>query len=298
MKERHGGPVAGQHNGLTVIDCAACGFKHLDPLPTDEDMARMYESGRYYTQEKPAYISTSVRDREWWRASYDRQLDLIPERQYGEPTTILDIGCGPGMLLEAARARGWRCMGIEPSPVAAEHAKSLGLDVQCCSFADFDTAFVRFDVVAATGVLEHVRDPRAVIDMAAKVLAPGGALLIGVPRDFSPLQIATKLPPWWIHHTHCNYFSIGSLCRLLDRHGFRVFAETTDYPMEWFILGGEDYVSEPELGPKCHQRRIAFEANLGRAETSGLYRALAQTGMGRSILVAVRKPGDAREADE
>ncbi len=292
MKGTHGGQVAGVHNRLLVIDCEACGFRHLDPLPSDEDMARMYESGRYYTQEKPAYISTSVRDREWWRASYDRFLDIVRQR---DRQTLLDIGCGPGMLLEAAQARGWRCTGIEPSPVAAEHARSLGLNVRCCSFADFPTE-KQFDVVTATGVLEHVRDPGAVVAMMDRVLAPDGEIMVAVPRDFSPLQRAVRFsmeqiatgPYWWIHHTHINYFSRASLEGLLKRHGFRIVDETTDYPMEWFLLQGLNYIGNDELGAECHRRRKAFDLSLGD-EAGAFYGGLAEMGMGRGIFVAAKR---------
>ena len=287
MEERHGGPIVGQHSGLTVIDCEACGFYHLDPLPSDDEMAAMYESGQYYTQEKPAYISTSVRDREWWRVSYDRFLNIV---QHRDGQTLLDIGCGPGMLLEAARARGWRCTGIDPSPVAAEHARLLGLDVVCCSFADFAPG-KQFDVVTATGVLEHVRDPGAVIAMMNEVLEPDGQIMVAVPRDFSPLQLATGLPPWWIHHTHISYFSRASLEGLLKRHGFMVVEETTDYPMEWFVVCGKNHVGNPDVGAECHRRRMEFDLALGEGARA-FYSGLAKIDIGRGIIVAARRDGE------
>jgi SAM-dependent methyltransferase len=294
MEERHEGPIVGQNNGLTVIDCQACGFYHLDPLPTPEALETLYRD-EYYTSEKPTFIPERERDGAWWRAAFDRWLEMLEQEMecWGEAESpgraLIDIGCGPGSLMLAAVARGWRAQGLEPSTAAAEHAIRNGLHVTKGSLEKVGPfADGCFDAAVLTGVLEHVRDPARTLELARGFIRPGGRLLAGVPRDFSPLQLATGLPSWWIHHTHCSYFSRESFWRLLGRCGFEVLAETTSFPMEWFLLMGDDYISNPSLGPQCHAKRIALERGLG-PDAEGFYRSLAAREWGREIVVVARR---------
>jgi hypothetical protein len=84
------------------------------------------------------------------------------------------------------------------------------------------------------------------------------------------------------------------LTALLTRLGFEAKAHTTSFPMEAFLMMGENYVGDPTLGRACHNRRkkfdLAFE-NAGLKETRrAFYRALAQAGLGREAVVIAVKP--------
>lgn len=295
MEERHEGPIVGQNNGLTVIDCKACGFYHQDPLPTDEDMARMYEVGdEYFTKHRADFLSGVHRDRGWWAEVYARWLadaeECIPRGR------LLDIGCGPGWFLTAAKARGWAALGVEPSQVAFDHAVSLGHDVVRGTLSSAHAELKArgpFDLVSMFGILEHVRTPAPALHQALDLLAPGGRLIIGLPRDFSPLQIATGKPPWWIHISHVAYFPGRTFHAFLEREGLEIERETTSWPMEFFLLQGDDYIARPELGLACHSRRIKLELELGLDRTRELYRDFAKAGIGRDIIVVAKRRGEA-----
>ena len=155
-----------------------------------------------------------------------------------------------------------------------------------------------FDVVHMNNVLEHIPNPAAIIALTRDVLRPGGLLCIGVPNDFSPFQIAASANSgtgeWWIAPSHhLNYFDFTSAATFLERLGFRVVERTTSFPMELFLIMGEDYTKDGALGRACHKRRKRFDQAL---EAAGLketrrtfYRALANAGLGReAILVAVK----------
>ena len=99
---------------------------------------------------------------------------------------LLDVGCGPGLLLDEARTAGYDVVGVELSREAAQHARdALGLDVHEVALEDFDDA-VGFDVVVLADVIEHVDDPVGAIARCADLLRPGGVCASSRPTRRRP----------------------------------------------------------------------------------------------------------------
>jgi SAM-dependent methyltransferase len=92
----------------------------------------------------------------------------------------LDIGCNRGILLEAARRRGWEVTGVEIADEAAQRARvEFGLTIYP-NLAALEHE-PPFDVITAWHVLEHTYDPVAFLRAAGATLAPGGVLALQVP---------------------------------------------------------------------------------------------------------------------
>ena len=132
----------------------------------------------------------------------------------------------------------------------------------------------------------------------ADLVAPGGVAFIEVPNDFNVLQETARRQlgksAWWVAPDHhLNYFDAESLSALLAGYGLREIDRVASFPIEMFLLMGEDYVGHPEVGRACHGRRMAFERALidaGRTdELAKLYRALAGVGLGRTCAILARK---------
>ena len=88
---------------------------------------------------------------------------------------LLDVGCGTGELVAAARKAGLDAVGVEPDPEMAALAGSLlGEEVMVGGLPDLPLADDGFDVVTASFVLNHVDHPRAGVRDLARVAAPGG----------------------------------------------------------------------------------------------------------------------------
>jgi SAM-dependent methyltransferase len=295
----HRGAVIAAANGHDIIACEACGFRHALPLPDPAALERAYRE-TYYADEKPTFIAHAGEDQDWFALAQNDRLDSF-ERLLGPARRrLLDIGCGPGFFLATARARGWDAHGIEPSRQAAAHARGLGADVTEGFFnAGSAAALGRFDAVTLTNVLEHVPDPVHILALAAGLLTPGGILCVTVPNDFSPFQIAARAQAgtgdWWVAPPHhLNYFDFDSLIHLVRRLGLAVVERTTSFPMEAFVMMGDDYTKNPALGRACHNRRKSFDFAL---EAAGLkenrrafYRALAESGIGREAVIIAQAP--------
>jgi len=297
--QSHAGPRLAHVKGHDIVDCRSCGFKHAVPLPQPSALEKAYRES-YYAEEKPTFLVHAGEDRAWAELAQTDRLEIF-ERCLG-PTRrrLLDIGCGPGFFLQVAKARGWQVLGIEPSRQAVEHARRLGVEV-AEGFFNAETApgLGRFDAVHLNNVLEHVPDPVVLLVAARELLAPGGLVCVNVPNDFSPFQLAARsaagVAEWWIAPPHhLNYFDFDSLDGLLARLGFESVERTTSFPMEAFVMMGDNYVGDAVLGRACHAKRKRFDLALDAAGLKGVrrafYRALAEAGIGREAVVIARLP--------
>lgn len=298
LSPEHHGPTLARKDGYDVIVCKTCGFAHIVPLPSAEDMTEAYRE-EYYKDQKPDYLAEAAEDQEWAELMQKDRLAAFARLVGPERRRLLDIGSGPGFFLKTAQAEGWQAKGIEPSRQAGAFARSMGVDV-VDGFFSSQTApeLGRFDVVHLNNVLEHLSDPAEIIRLAADVLDPGGLICVNVPNEFTPIQQAGRLrvgaAQWWVAPPHhINYFDFASLSALVERYGLHVVEKTTSFPMELFLLMGDNYIGNHTQGRICHGKRKSFDLALeaaGAGETRrALYRALAEAGIGREAVVIARK---------
>jgi 2-polyprenyl-6-hydroxyphenyl methylase/3-demethylubiquinone-9 3-methyltransferase len=97
---------------------------------------------------------------------------------------LLDIGCGGGLLCEPMTRLGFEVTGVDASArnigVASAHAQSLGLSIayRCATAEALLADGEGFDVVLNMEVIEHVADPRAYLVDCARLLKPGGLMIV------------------------------------------------------------------------------------------------------------------------
>lgn len=97
---------------------------------------------------------------------------------------VLEVGCGKGEFIDYAMRNGIsRIQGIDLNLDAVAKAKQLKLPVAPTSLRDLAAEPMRFDVVCAMQVLEHVPNPREFLTQCLELLKPSGKLLVCVPND-------------------------------------------------------------------------------------------------------------------
>ena len=98
------------------------------------------------------------------------------------------------------------------------------------------------------------------------------------------------LNDWWVAPpAHLNYFSANSLQMTLEGCGFEVKLAVASFPLEIFLLFGDCYVGNAQLGKQCHMKRVEFEKNLRNLgyedKLRDFYEALAKINLGRQVKI-------------
>lgn len=196
-----------------VLSCEACGHSMLAEFPSPEKVSVAYAE---------AADEVSVREERGQVATADRALVRLEE--VVTPGRLLDVGCWTGSFLDAARHRGWDPIGVEPARWACERANERGLTVLRGHLGEMELPALAssFRAVVACDVLEHLADPGAAVAAMFEMLEPGGVLFVTVPDAGSRLARVLGARWWSVLPMHLQYFSRGSMSRLLTGSGFVV----------------------------------------------------------------------------
>ena len=206
-------PITG--DAFEIAVCSSCGRGRT--LPAPEDLGRYYPTGYYGSggiRFNPL-VEAAIR-----RSRAARVRMVL--RGHPEPGSILDVGCGRGLMLSELARRGWKAVGVEMSEAASRHAREvLGLDVRVGELVSLHLPAASFDVVSFFHVLEHLADPDAALAEARRLLRPDGRLLVEVP-NFGSFQ--SRLAGGRGFHVdaprHLFHFTREALRASLERAGF------------------------------------------------------------------------------
>lgn len=202
------------------LEIGVCGRCHLvqivQPAPA-EATNRVY---RNYS-----YVPTGETLARHYRALASDIVEVVRPR---DAAHFLDIGSNDGLLLRSIRERrpGAELLGVEPSTRIAAIAREKGVPT-IGGFFDAATAeevrrrIGAVDVASATQVLQHIRDPVALLRSVHDILAPDGVLVLE-GRAYFP-DVAAKVAFDTFYHELLYAFTLHSLEPLLAQAGFVVF---------------------------------------------------------------------------
>jgi glycosyltransferase involved in cell wall biosynthesis/SAM-dependent methyltransferase len=212
------------YEGRRYLRCRGCGVRRILALPGEADTLGRYRS--HYPRRFPPERITPAR----------RQMLASVVTRAGcmaRPGRLLDVGCGGGHLIAAARAAGWRAVGADVSHAACVVAGAAAPVVQAGA-EDLPFRDGALDAVALVNVLDHCRRPRSVVREAARVLRPGGLLVVRVPNGAFhawATRALGRLGPWarWrgadtYPILHLFAFDSAALRQLVERGGFQVLS--------------------------------------------------------------------------
>ncbi len=199
--------------------CKKCSLAYLSPRFTEITLERLYtEKGLFKPiKENPTDVILN-----------ERANRLVPPRvtymaqfiNMGLRGSVLDIGCSDGSLLSAFKQIGWQPLGIEPSTEYAKLAREkYNLEIIESLFKlELFINRRKFDLVIATQVLEHTRDPIKFLKDIKSILQPNGAVYMDVPNLERPHVITEH----YFGSQHLFYFYSGSLFILFNKAGYDV----------------------------------------------------------------------------
>jgi 2-polyprenyl-3-methyl-5-hydroxy-6-metoxy-1,4-benzoquinol methylase len=201
-----------------MVCCDRCGHIYQNPRPTPAAI------GHYYPSDYHAF-EQAIADEPGLLRRIERTYGMARRRRLVEQAVpqrgrLLDIGCATGIFLNEMHRHGWEAQGVERSHRAATYARErFGLTVYEGRIEDIRLPERTFDVVTMWDVLEHVHDPRQVLQTIARLLKPAGLLVCSLPNPDS-LE-ARLLKAAWVGYDlprHLNLFRIHQLARIFDAH--------------------------------------------------------------------------------
>lgn len=232
--------------GLEYLICQACGHCLLvtGDASLDETFAASQEK---YFGEDTVLIETGDSPLEDEVMARRR---AVFSRFVKSPCALLEVGPGAGAFLNWACREGHTVTAIEDSSALARAVEAkTGAKVIIGRFESCVLDDTSQDVFCSFHVIEHVTDPRAHLDEAARVVRPGGLAFVATPNATSWEQrLFRRLSPNF-DSAHLRVFSAKSLQRLAAEAGWHVlYAETPEYTSGWLrvvskavrMLRGED----------------------------------------------------------
>jgi SAM-dependent methyltransferase len=282
---------------FNVVACRQCGLARTSPRPTPASLAAAYPSD--YGPHQAGHAARAPEGLLRW-ALVNRQgyplgrpasglvraimaplaahiLARHLERGYlpwqGEGR-LLDFGCGAGGYVARMAAAGWKAEGLDMGAEAVRTARAAGLTVHEGTLPGAALPPESYDAVTLWHSLEHVPSPKATLAAVARLLRPGGLVLVVVPR-FDSLESRWFGPCWWGLDVprHLTHFTAATLRRHLESAGLSVEGEYGPRHPSWirhsFALRAAD--TGRALHRRLERSRIAvgllsrWESLLGRA---------------------------------
>jgi SAM-dependent methyltransferase len=235
-----------------IVRCRACSHIYPNPMPYP---ARSLDD--LYTDTDDYFHGHDV------EAKKQGALEKMAyfEQTLGHRGRYLDVACGRGESLWAARESGWEYEGVDASSTylewAAEH---LGVRGRLGTLDEIKFPDNHFDAITMNAIIEHLYDPYSTMREVFRILKPGGLLWFDAPnedglyvrignlymraqgRDWV-LALAPTFPPY-----HVQGFNPRSLRRLLARVNFETLK---------FTMGGHIW---PPVGNPTWRKQAEYRA--------------------------------------
>lgn len=253
-----------------IAKCCSCGYVFDNPRPTLQALIGFYS--------KPGKYDSWLEELEPRERLWQRRLNKI--RSAKKPGSLLDVGTGIGQFLSLARNKFSEVYGTEVSSTAIQIAyEKYGLNLFHGTIDDLASQGRAFDNITLFHVLEHVPNPKAMLETCNSLLVPGGCLVIAVPNEVASLRGFKRrlfnhlrkpanggvlgLPRLTldgsIGEIHLSHFSPPVLARLLSATGFSVLVNTLD---PYYVRTGLRHLKADFFYYSCLLFRKIFGLNI------------------------------------
>jgi SAM-dependent methyltransferase len=201
--------------GLKVVQCNHCGFVFMNPQPSLKELITFYPDSLHESKRKSRL--------RFLKELYEKiRLRRVLHEAKNHPKNLLDIGCSNGFFLELAKQKGLEIYGTEFGKNQINYLKK-NLTKNIYASERELVGKVKFDIITAFDVIEHLQEPEAFIKNCSKLLKEDGLLVIMTMVLDSWCYRTFKGRVSWLGDQHLFYFSSNTFKILLERNGFKVY---------------------------------------------------------------------------
>jgi len=222
-------------------------------MPSSKSKSSSASNREYYDAFASSY--DHGRDRGYHRL-IDQQASALV-RRFAEGRSVLEVGCGTGLILQQVAKFAKEARGVDLSPNMLEQACSRGLQVAQADCRELPFPAAHFDVVYSFKVLAHVREYKKALDEMTRVLKPGGKMIIDsynrnslrylIKKSFGPRKTSVAFDEQAILTRFVTpqemKAELPHELRILGRAGIRIF---TLHPMMLRVPGLAAFVESLE----------------------------------------------------
>ena len=223
-----------------LVECDVCGILFMEPMPTEEQLARYYAAystdGRIDLSQKSGSHYPKFRKLFHWLSGDVDPRDFV---QISDGARVLDYGCGHATYLSYFHDRGVSISGAEIAEYVVEACQNKGYDVHrvsdisCIPFADDE-----FEIIYLMQVFEHLRNPHEFMKELARIIKSDGMLYVAVPNSASIWRkvFGVNWVSGWFAPFHLFHYNREVLDKLASKYGFEVMESWSSTPESWFRL--------------------------------------------------------------
>jgi SAM-dependent methyltransferase len=268
----HGALRLADRGDVALYRCGACDF--VSGRPAREIEARERYAGYYHAAVLGAPPPLARYDE--WLARAAREVGV---------GRLLEVGAGAGGFARQALRRGWQVDATEMAGSALEPLRATGARVFAGDLLEARYPAASFDCAVLLEVLEHLPEPACQLAELARVLRPGGVLLLSTPSFAGLSRRALGLRWRVIDPEHLGYFSVSTLRAALRAAGFArcdVVSRALDV-WAWRRPAGDAPAGfDPQAAAAARERVDA--SGVLRAAKESVHKLLGWSGLGDSLL--------------
>jgi SAM-dependent methyltransferase len=232
---------------FSIAKCTCCGHKSLNSSFNSNEITCLYSD--YYPRSsnklgeyKPHQEISGIDS--WLRGDRFHAFRWVPNN-----VRVLDIGCGFGETLGYHQARGCDAYGVEADTNISRVAEKFGYNVHVGLFDPdiYETNY--FDYITMDQVIEHISNPIEMLSNVAKVMKPGGTLILSTPNanGWGSKIFGGRWINWHVPY-HLQFFTKNSIGIMANKSGFILEKRITITNSDWLYFQWNHLLTFPRMG--------------------------------------------------
>jgi SAM-dependent methyltransferase len=210
-------------NFYQYYTCDSCKTSQLISFPSQEELEMLYNKFHLSDEEGGSYDWIEERI----KADFPKKIELVKEHTKYSTSNLLDVGCGKGFFVESCNKNKIDAIGIDVSKSGVDYAVTkLKVQAEQVDIVNFSKRIEHqnsYDVITLWATIEHLPNPKVVINAIYNCLKPGGLFFIdtGLGNDRFE-KFLSGHSQWYDAPQHLFVYSVEGLKNLLSNAGFNI----------------------------------------------------------------------------